>query len=131
MVTMGVPIILGIVGVGALILIATSAQFDDPAAAPLLLIWVGFVGFFAYRMLRMPSTIEWQSNGAVLFRGPILTLSIPISEIQSIRPGGHGLGFLEIRFAAGKLQLLNQFDEFHEFLSRLKAENPKIEFRGC
>ena len=132
MLTIGVPIFMGIVGVGMLIFVASSVQIEEPAAVPFLLIWVGFVGFFAYRMLQMPSTIEWQGNGAVSFRGPIRTLSIPISEIQSIRPGGNnGLGFLEIRFIGGKLELLNQFDEFHDFLSRLKAENPKVELRGC
>jgi hypothetical protein len=131
MLTMGMPIVMAIAGVGVLIFVVSSAEIAAPVAVPFLLVWVGFVGFFAYQMLRMPSTIEWQSNGTVVFRGLIRSLSVPISEIQSIRPRGNGLGFLEIRFAGGRLQLLNQFDEFHDFLSRLKAENPKVELRGC
>ena len=122
---------MSLAGVGTLIFVSSSEHIEETAAVTFLLIWVGFAGFYAYRMLQMPSTIEWLGNGAVSFRGPIRTLSIPISEIQSIRPDGNGLGFLEIRFIGGKLQILNQFDEFHEFLSRLKAENPNVELRGC
>ena len=131
MLTMGIPIVMAIAGVGVLIYLLSSPQIDDPIALPLLLVWVGFVGFVAYQMLRMPSVIEWNGDGTVSFRGPARTLRVAISDIQSIRPGGNGLGFLEIRFAGGKLNFLNQFQEFHDFLSRLKIENPEVELRGC
>jgi hypothetical protein len=131
MLTMGIPIVMAIAGAGVLIYVLSSAQIDDPVTFPFLLAWIGFVGFLAYQMLRMPSVIEWHGDGTVSFLGPARTLRVSISGIQSIRPGGNGLGFLEIRFAGGKLNLLNQFQGFHDFLSRLKIENPDIELRGC
>jgi hypothetical protein len=52
-------------------------------------------------------------------------------EIESIKPQGGKFGFLVVRTSQGKINLLNQFDGFHEFIIQLKASNPSIEIRGC
>ncbi len=36
-----------------------------------------------------------------------------------------------VKTSMGKFRILNQFDEFHDFLVRLKAANPAVDLRGC
>lgn len=92
--------------------------------------WLYALGFLLWA-LRIPRRIELREDGIVVFRGPLRTLEVHASEISSIRPGRYQLGFLVLKHSRGKLQLLNQFDGFHEFLTRIERINPGIEFRGC
>ena len=51
-------------------------------------------------------------------------------EIKSIKTGTWSLQFSG-REGEKKLQLLVQFDNFHESISRLKQHNPSMITRGC
>lgn len=79
----------------------------------------------------MPRRIELHEDGRVVFHAPFRTLEIHASEVTSIKPGGNNIGFLVLKHSGGKLHLLNQFDDFHDFLTRLKQSNPSVELRGC
>ena len=130
--TIGGPVL---VLVGAFVAVAFSAvsfvNGGQRAAEPLPLFLVMAVGsaVMLYWLLRMPSAIEWRGDGAIHFKGPIRTVVVSVSAIESIRP--YGIGFLTLRYSGRKLVLLNQFDEFHEFLWRLRQANPGIQLRGC
>lgn len=92
--------------------------------------WIGVLGFLIWT-LRIPRRIELHEDGLVVFSGLMRRLEVHASEISSIKPGGSQLGFLVLRHSGGKLKLLNQFDDFHDFLTRLEQSNPGIELRGC
>lgn len=125
--TVGGPAFLFVVGTG--LSIVSLADGTPREALPLFVVMAAGGGFMFYWWLRFPSTIEWHGDGTVSFKGPVRTVCIPLSAIESIRP--YGLGFLALRYSRKKLLLLNQFDDFHEFIYRLQQAKPGVEIRGC
>jgi hypothetical protein len=81
------------------------------------------------RWLRLPTKIEWHSEGKLVFRAPVRTVSIPVSEVQSVK--ARSGGFLELRSSGKKLLLLNEFEHFQEFLQSLQAANSRVSRQGC
>jgi len=116
-----------LIGFIALLLNPTARA---PGALPALGFFLAFSAFMLYWWLRFPTVIEWHGDGTVSFRGPVRSVRVPIAEIESIRPG-YALGFLVLRYSGKKLQLLNQFDNFHEFIERIRDANRNIAIRGC
>ena len=92
--------------------------------------WLGMIGWYWYWMLSMPHTIIVSESGHVEFIGVIRKRLTTLREIQSIKPDSQ-FGFLTIKTSSGKFRILNQFDEFHDFILRLKTANPAVEIRGC
>lgn len=129
----GMPILMGLVGAVMVGLGLAGLPGGPPGLAlvPFTVLWFGFLGFFAFRMLRMPNLIEWHGDGSVSFRSPLRTVRVGVAQIESIRPSRSNLGFFELRYAGKKLIFIHQFDGFHEFLARLEQANPGIELLGC
>ena len=84
-----------------------------------------------YYVLSMSHTIVVLENGQIEFISLLRRKSFAVGEIISIKPHGSQIGFLLIKTNAGKIRLLNQFDEFHDFIQRVKNTRPGIEIRGC
>lgn len=94
-------------------------------------VFIGLLGFGSWMQLRVPHTIEWKLVGTIEFRSRLGKTLLTPNEIVSIGLVANQLGYLELRYGERKLVLLNQFDDFHEFLSRLKRENPEVRLQGC
>jgi len=92
--------------------------------------WLGMVGWYIYWVFSLPHTITVSASGQVQFIGVLRKRQTSLREIQSIKPNSQ-FGFLVVKTTGGKFRLFNQFDEFHDFIMRLKASNPAVELRGC
>lgn len=130
--TWGIPALMLLLGPLFLVGVWDSAE---PGArlggTAFFVFWFAVVLVNLIWALRLPRRIELHEDSRIVFRAPFRTLEIHASEVSSIKPGGHNLGFLGLRHSGGKLHLLNQFDDFHDFLARLKQSNPSVELRGC
>ena len=89
----------------------------------------GFNGY--YWVLRIPHRISVTGDGHIEFVSLVRKKRLAARDILSIAPDAGQIGFLAIRTDQGKIRILNQFDEFHEFIAWLKANNPSVELRGC
>jgi hypothetical protein len=118
-------------GIGLLSGIFLLVKFGPVFPVVMSAIWVLVTLVISSQYLRLPHTIEWSSEGTITFRSYLGDTTTSPSEIVSIEPNPNAIGTLRIRYGKKKLNLLSQFDDFHEFLHRLKAENPAVEFRGC
>jgi hypothetical protein len=108
--------------------------FRRSSGAPLpfiALFWLIPVGMFWYFILITPYRIHVDPTGGVEFVSILRKRHVMAMEIQSIKPQGGKFGFLVVRTGQGKINLLNQFDGFHEFITHLKTSNPTVEIRGC
>jgi hypothetical protein len=94
-------------------------------------IWLVPMGVFWYFILSTPYRITVDPTGEITFASVLRKRRVMAMEIESIKPQGGKFGFLVVRTSQGKINLLNQFDGFHEFIIQLKASNPSIEIRGC
>jgi hypothetical protein len=106
-----------------------SAKGDGPPRV-VGIFWLGIVSWYWYWVLSMPHTIVVSESGKVEFIGIIRKRMTALREIQSIKPDSQ-FGFLMVKTSGGKFRLLNQFDEFHDFIQRLKTANSAVELRGC
>jgi len=93
--------------------------------------WLIPIGFFWYFILSTPYRINVDPTGEIEFISVLRKRRVMAMEIESIKPQAGKFGFLVVRTSQGKINLLNQFDGFHEFITHLKASNPSIEIRGC
>lgn len=93
--------------------------------------WLIPLGLFWYLILSTPYRIHVDPTGEITFVSILRKRRVMAMEIESIKPQGGKFGFLVVRTSQGKINLLNQFDGFHEFITQLKASNPSIEIRGC
>ena len=89
----------------------------------------GFNGYFY--VLRVPYRLEVTDDGHVEFVSLVRRKRVAAREIQSIAPDSGQVGFFTIKTDQGKIRILNQFDDFHEFITWLKTNNPSVELRGC
>lgn len=93
--------------------------------------WLGMIGFMWYQVLTTPHQIELDERGLVTFVSILKRVEVNSGNIESIRPQMGQLGFLVVRHQGGRLRLLSQFDDFHVFLTELRALNPRVQLRGC
>jgi len=89
-----------------------------------------FFAAFFYWILRIPRIITVYKDGSIEFVGILRKTKTHASEIIYRKPEGISLGFLVVK-AKKKINILAQFDGFHDFIIKLKTLNPSIEFRGC
>lgn len=106
---------------------AISGEIPLPAA----ILFVVILAYAAFYFLSMPHRIEVDEAGRVTFVSLFREVRVNASEIRAIRPRGTQLGFLVVEHARGRTNLLPQFDDFHVFLTDLRARNPRVELRGC
>ena len=104
----------------------------SPKAPPPLfgVFFLGVICILLFNFLSLPHRITLAPDGAVEFRSILRRRVLRIEEIRSIKPSSH-LGFFLVRTDGAKIRLLAQFDNFHDFLTRLQAINQTIELRGC
>jgi len=89
-------------------------------------VW-NFFWLFSY-----PHRIIVSETGEITFKSVLRQKKTSIAEIKSIKPDPKYMAcFLEIKTKNGKIKILHQFDDFHEFILHLKEKNPSIELRGC
>jgi hypothetical protein len=130
MLNWGAPGLVALMGIGFLYLSVARPMQDSPPPVFALVLLIGMALFWV-RQLRMPRRIILHEDGRLEFVSPVRRVVITVQDITSIKPDGSQLGFLIVRWGAGKLRLLNQFDDFHDLLSRIKQANPGVEIRGC
>jgi hypothetical protein len=112
---------------------AVIISHEDPTA-PIFLIVVWpmlMVAWFWYFVLSTPYRTVFAPDGDITFISILRRKKGDASEIVSIKPAFNYMGFLFVRSSRGKVRLLNQFDRFHEFISKLKSMNPTLTVRGC
>ena len=109
--------------------VARPAQ-DSPPPVVAVVLLIG-AALFWVRQFRMPRRIILHEDGRLEFVSPVRRVVITVQDITSIKPDGTQFGYLIVRWGAGKLRLLNQFDGFHDLLARIKLVNPAVEIRGC
>jgi hypothetical protein len=125
------------VGILALMTVAglaiPFAKPSDGSPPPLIFatFWFGFLGFGWYQILSLPQSIVYHSDGTLEFRAPLRTRSFRIADLHAIEPVPNQFGMLRFRHANGKVVVVNQFDNFHQLVTAIKATNPRVEVRGC
>jgi len=80
------------------------------------LLWLFIVSWYWYLVLTIPHTIVVSESGQVAFNSVICKRLTTMREINYIKPYGGQIGFLLIKTNTGKIRILNQFDEFHDFV---------------
>ncbi len=103
-----------------------------PKAPPPLfgVFFLAVICILLFYFLRLPHRITLAPDGAVEFRSILRRRVVRVEEIRSIKPSSH-IGFFLVRTDGATIRLLGQFDNFHDFLTRLQALNPRVELRGC
>ncbi len=104
----------------------------SPKAPPPLfgVFFLAVICLVLFSFLRLPHRITLAPDGAVEFRSILRRRVVRVEEIRSIKPSSH-IGFFLVRTDGPTIRLLVQFDNFHDFLTRLQALNPRVELRGC
>jgi hypothetical protein len=119
----------------ALIFFLLLRDAEDILAWPIqmgiVVLWLGLMAWFALKKLAVPRVIELHEDGTVKFRGLVGERSVHAHDIESIQPTGNEMGYLVVKHTGGKISLINQFNEFHDFLISLKRHNPTVELKGC
>jgi hypothetical protein len=87
--------------------------------------------WYAYWVFSTPHKILFNGTGQVEIISVLRRWHFAVEDIQSIKPSRSMMGFLTLRTKRGSVRLLNQFDGFHEFISRLERANHRVELRGC
>jgi len=104
----------------------------SPKAPPPLfgVFFLAVICLLLFNFLSLPHRITLAPDGALEFRSIFRRRVVRIEEIRSIKPSSH-IGFFLVRTDGATIRLLGQFDNFHDFLTRLQALNPRVELRGC
>jgi hypothetical protein len=125
-------VLLAMLGFGV-VLTSWSLWWPDPKAPPLPfgLIWFAISAIYLIYFLHLPHRITLAEDGTVEFISLWRRRTVRADEIKSIKPEGTQFGFFMVRTARRKIRILAQFDEFHDFLARLRASHPGVELRGC
>ncbi len=94
---------------------------------PLGLLQIGFLGYAVYLYLCIPHELCWQAEGRLEARSPVKTVILDPGEIISLSGTTFYPGFLRLRYRQGRLLLFAFIEDREEFISRLKAANPRVE----
>jgi hypothetical protein len=123
--------ILAFTGAGFAIIVVPLLAHASKAPPPLFgVFFLAAICLSLFSILRLPHQITLAPDGAIEFRSILRTWVVWAMDIRSIKPSSH-LGFFLVRTDGARIRLLAQFDNFHEFLTRLQALNPRVELRGC
>ena len=108
-------------------LLVRSPKAPPPLFGVFILAVICLVLFY---LLSLPHRITLAPDGSIEFRSILRRRVVRVEEIRSIKPSSH-IGFFLVRTDGATIRLLVQFDNFHDFLTRLQALNPRVELRGC
>jgi len=106
----------------------TTGPDAPPSFIGLFPLLVG--GWNLFWILRFPHQIVLHTDGTIEFRAVIRKVSMDALEIESIKPANATFGFIIVK-GRRKVTILPQFDNFHEFILKLKQLNPSVIIRGC
>ena len=124
-------LVLAFGGVGFAMIVAPLLVQTPKAPPPLFgVFFLAVICILLFNVLSLPHRITLAPDGAVEFRSILRRRVLRIEEIRSIKPSSH-IGFFLVRTDGARIRVLAQFDNFHEFLTRLQALNPRVELRGC
>ncbi len=98
---------------------------------PIGIVWLVVLVWVWYAFLRIPFEIRVLDDNNIEFKSLLKRTTISPMEIKSLKAWSISIGFLRLKHSKGTIHLLNQIDDFHEFVSFIKASNPNIEIRGC
>jgi hypothetical protein len=88
-------------------------------------------GWNLFWILRFPHQIVLRpDDGTIEFRAVIRRVTMNAIEIESMKSTNATFGFINVK-GKKKIRILSQFDNFHEFVLKLKQLNPSIIIRGC
>jgi hypothetical protein len=109
-----------------------SFILTEPDAPPSFfgVFWLLIVGWNLFWILRFPYQIVLRGDGTIEFRSVIRKVRMNAIEIASMKPANGTFGFLTVK-GKKKITILAQFDNFHEFVLKLKQLNPSVIIRGC
>jgi hypothetical protein len=88
------------------------------------------VGWSLFLVLIFPHEIVLHNDGTIDFKSVIRTVQMHATEIVSVKPTNGTVGFLIVK-GKKNIRLIAQFDNFHEFVLKLKQYNPSVIIRGC
>ena len=120
--------------VGTIVVATEISLLSEDNGTPLLfaIIIIILIGWIFYYICSFPHRITVSETGEITFISLLRQRRTSIAEIESIKPDpSQFFGFLVIRTQNKKIKILNQFDNFHEFIFNLKSKKPSIELRGC
>jgi hypothetical protein len=122
---------LALIGAG-FAMIGVPLLVRSPKAPPPLfgVFFLAVICLVLFSFLRLPHRITLAPDGSVEFRSILRRQVVRGEEIRSIKPSSH-IGFFLVKTDGATIRLLGQFDNFHDFLTRLQALNPRVELRGC
>ncbi len=108
--------------------ILKAPKAPPPMAGAMFLVIMAIYGLW---ILNLPTRITLAADGTVEFISLWRRRTMRADEIKSIKPEGSHFGFFVVRTDRTKIRILAQFDNFHDFLTRLQALHPAVELRGC
>jgi len=95
------------------------------------IVWFALVAWIWYFYLRIPVAITWRDEGVLEFKSPIRTTEVPVSDLIAIKAMPLSWGFIRITYNGGSLRLINQITGLYELIGAVKAQNPRVEIKGC
>lgn len=120
-------LILGLMGVLAAVMV--WLMLSGRLMVPLGLLPIGFLGYVMYLYLGIPLELCWQADGRLQVRGLMRTVTLDPGDIISLSGFTFYPGFLRLRHRRGRLLMFAFMDGLGDFISRLKAANPRVEIR--
>jgi hypothetical protein len=123
--------LLAVTSIACVVLIVLALRNADPARVPFIGLLCAATIWNWHVLLGIPYEIRFEARDRISFVALRGTTTIPAAALWSIKPYRGGGGFYVIRYeGGGKIRLLAQFSGFHEVITRLKAENPRLEVVG-
>jgi hypothetical protein len=111
--------------------VATISQMGDSSMGMLgksfPLLWLFVMGWVWWGYLKIPFEIKIQEDNSIEFHSVLNRIVLSPDKIRCIH--GHPLswGFIKIIHSGGSIQLINQMNNFHDFIQTLRSSNPLID----
>jgi hypothetical protein len=91
-------------------------------------VWVAILAWFWFiALFRFAYRIRVNGNAAE-FKTIARRRRTPLAQIRSIH--ARSTGYVIIRFDGGRVELAGAFNDFHDFVNRVKEANPGVELKG-
>jgi hypothetical protein len=95
-------------------------------------IWSAFVvGSIAWALARVPTRITL-TDEVITFQTVLRRFDVPVQTVLSVKPlWSDPFGHTPVlKYRGGKVTVISAMDGFHEFLTRLRELNPRVDVRG-
>lgn len=117
-------------GIALLELFPGSLVKRTDARPPIFVYMSIALGLAHYWILWTPHTITVFENGEVEFAGFLRRKRMMLNSIQSISPASRPQ-LLDVKADGAGFAIFHQFDDLHDFITRVKAANPNADIKGC